>query len=224
MVLTLVSLGKIYSDNKNNEKAKECYDKALLIGDRIYEKADDCRLDLMCKVGEFYYQQGDRKTTQEIFLSVLELNRKKHGPSGTTLRIHPATANYFLGLLEFDVQNYEKALERLTLSAKFYRTVTSVDSPRTAIAIASIGKVHVALENWEKARENLEYAAAVFTSFGMERELEPLEEIHKEVLKHIPGAVHRPMVYQSDRNGVIKQIRIEEVHEKPRNKGDVKPI
>jgi len=188
MIWTLIELGEIYWTLKNQGEARICYDKALLISSRIHGETDSKRLNIMCKVGEFYYKTGDIDAAKDIFLSVLALNKKLFKDVGKTLLPHPAIANHYLGRIEYDAQNYEKALVLLEESWSQHRLVVGVPDIRTVHVIAVLGKTYFALGRYDKARECIEYAGAFYTTNNMSELVPELVELHKNMITHIPGA------------------------------------
>jgi len=188
MIWTLVALSGVYQSQSNVMEAKSCFEKALLIGGRIYKETDAPKLDLMLKAGEFYYKKGDTQVAKELFLSVLQLNKKALGSVGRNLAIHAPIANYFLGLMELNAENYVKALALLEDSWSQHRTVIGAKDIRTIRVIAALGKTYAALGDYTKARELVEFAGSIFTTKQMVADVEPLVELHKEIISHIPGA------------------------------------
>jgi len=203
MIWTLVSLAEIYNRQKNFEEAKGYYEKALLIASRIYGEADTPKLDIVCKVGQFYYKTGSTKSARELFMSVLTLKKKHSGPAGA-FTPYPALANYYLGLIEFDENNVENALRRLNLSWEQHKAKIGVADIRTARVVAALGKTHAALKDYKKAREMVEFAGSIFTANGLEDEIPPLVEVHKQIISNIPGATGMlSQIPHATRNGFI---------------------
>ncbi|MBR4804456.1 MAG: tetratricopeptide repeat protein, partial [Bacteroidales bacterium] len=101
------SWGVLYFQKAEYQKAMDCLQKSIEIGEKYYGKNTLEVSNVMHNVGQVYFRQGDYKKAMESFVKSLEIRGERTDDNPTKL---PSIYND-LGLVYYQQSNNEKALE-----------------------------------------------------------------------------------------------------------------
>ncbi len=201
---TYNTIGRVYDNLGNYEKALEFYNKSLDINLKTIGEIHSETATTYNNIGRVYYALGNYEKALEFYNKSLDITLKTIG------EIHSSTAITYdnIGQVYYALGNYEKALEFYNKSLDIkLKTIGEIHS-ETATTYNNIGIVYKALGNYEKALE--------FYNKDLNIYLKTIGEIHSETAATYNniGGVHRALgnyekaleFYNKDLNICLKTI------------------
>ena len=140
-----------------NEKALDCYSKALDIRKKIFGIEHYYTALSYRNIGELYFAMNDYDKAIEYYMTALEIQKKVMGTE------HPSTANTYknIGDVYFAKKKYNQVLKYLKKAMQIKQGLFGEDHLDTATSYDEIGKLYIITKDYDKALEYYMKANAI---------------------------------------------------------------
>eukprot|EP01126_Amoeba_proteus_P001317 TRINITY_DN10377_c0_g1_i2.p1 TRINITY_DN10377_c0_g1~~TRINITY_DN10377_c0_g1_i2.p1 ORF type:complete len:295 (-),score=73.47 TRINITY_DN10377_c0_g1_i2:33-917(-) len=156
----------------------------------------------LTKLGEAYYEAGDREKCVSTFEKVIALDYQIAESIAEKLRPTTAVALHYLGKIRYDEGNHEEARDLMERSWATYRHVAGLKEFRLAYLFLDLGKTYLALGNVVKAKPFLELAGGIFQTNDADPTMTQVtRDVFRELMAkapHITGPSARPPLLNRD--------------------------
>jgi tetratricopeptide (TPR) repeat protein len=207
IVWTLNSLAQLEQSRNNTAEALKFIVQINEITTQAYEKnltPLNAVISGLCRLGEVQFALGNYDAAEKEFNRIIDLDKKSDNCITEKISKASAYSLLYLGKIELEKENFEKARLLLERSWELYRHIVGILNVHIFTVLAELGKAYKGVGDFARARTLLEYAGQGFETFLHDQEkTESITEVWKEVVSHLPGVKGvRSMGPFSGRNGI----------------------
>lgn len=156
--LTIYSLGSVYLDMKDYQKAEDCFLRTIEIDKVIYGENDSTYASALNDMGTLYLKMKNYAKAEEYYMRALTIRRNVLDENHK----HIISSLDNLGLLYYRMGDYTKAISYYIQSADVIKVVYGENSEEYADELNMIGVQYFSREIYDKAEQYYMQCADIY--------------------------------------------------------------